>query len=400
MTLDGTRLRATAMAALMTLLLAACSADGGGASPVPTPSPASTAAADAAGSAASETVSAAPAFPWERVAAGEDVPGAETLEEIRSGGPPPDGIPPIDDPEFEAVEAAGEWLTDRDPVLVVEVDGAVKAYPLAIMTWHEIVNDTIAGEPVVVTYCPLCNSALVFSRVVGGEVLDFGTSGRLLNSNLVMYDRQGRNLWSQYTGEVLVGNRLGDELRRIPAQIVSWSDVAANLPDARVLSRDTGVERPYGTNPYQGYDEGDSPFLFDGETSDALPQMARVVALRGEPPVALPLRRLREERVVEVDVDGEPVVVLWTPGTASALGDADIDQAADVGATGAFAALYQGEPLDLRPADGMFVDASRDLTVDVLGNVEGGGSLTRLPHDDTFWFVQFAFRPDTRVAAG
>jgi hypothetical protein len=335
------------------------------------------------------------------VAAGEQVPGAAILADIRSGGPPPDGIPPIDEPVFESVQAASEWLTPRDPVMAVEVGGEVRVYPLAIMTWHEIVNDTIGGTPVVVTYCPLCNSALIFERELNGELLDFGTSGRLLHSNLVMYDRQGRNLWSQFTGEVLVGDRLGQELERVPAQLVAFSDVGESLADAKVLSRDTGVDRPYGSNPYEGYDSSGSPFLFSGETDDRLAQMDRVVVVKGNPSVAVPLDLLRDERVMTLDVDDRQVVMLWAPGTASALDSEDIDQGADVGATGVFVANYQGAPLQLEPdGDGSFVDPERDLTVNILGAVEGGGALERVPHDDTFWFVQFAFEPDTQVEVG
>lgn len=388
------RLLLLALPVLPALVLAACSGPGAQETAVQQATP----EARTTPSAAPADDGAPPPFPWERVAEGEAVPGAETLERIRPGGPPPDGIPPIDDPTFETVEAAGEWLSDRDPVMVVQVDDDVRVYPLAILTWHEIVNDTVAGTPVVVTYCPLCNSALAFTRTLDGEVLDFGTSGRLLHSNLVMYDRQGRNLWSQFTGEVLVGDRLGARLDRVPAQLVAWSDVRASVPDAHVLSRDTGVERPYGSNPYAGYDSSGDPFLFDGDTDDRLPQMARVTVVRGDPSVAIPLEVLARERVVTTQVDGEDVVALWSPGAASALDTADIDLGADVGATGVFRAVHDGAPLDLEPADGnRFVDPARGTTVDVLGAVDGGGQLRRVPHEDTFWFVQFAFEPETQV---
>ncbi|MGH3443186.1 MAG: DUF3179 domain-containing (seleno)protein, partial [Nitriliruptorales bacterium] len=118
-----------------------------------------------------------------------------------------DTIPPIDEPRFESVSAAGQWLSPESPLLVVSVGGETRGYPLAILTWHEIVNDEIAGTPVVVTYCPLCNSGLVFERRVDGEVLTFGTSGHLFRSNLVMYDRQHRNFWLQFTGRAVAGER-------------------------------------------------------------------------------------------------------------------------------------------------------------------------------------------------
>jgi hypothetical protein len=350
-----------------------------------------------------EPSDAAPPWPWDRGDAGEDVPASVPLDEIRPGGPPPDGIPAIDAPVFEEVAAASDWLEPRDPVLVVDLDGDARAYPLAILTYHEIVNDEVAGQPLVVTYCPLCNSGLVFERTVDGEVLDFGTSGRLWNSNLVMYDRATRSLWSQFTGEAIVGDRLGTRLERVPMQIVALSEFAARWPDGRVLSRDTGHDRPYGTNPYTGYDSAESPFLFRGDTGGPLPQMARVVTTGGETdPVAYPLDVLRRERVVADTVDGEPVVVLWAPRTASALDTPSISDGDDVGATGVFRPVVDGRTLSLTPdGDDRFRDEETGSIWTVLGEaVEGplaGTQLERVPHDDTFWFVQYAFRPDTRV---
>ncbi len=364
------------------------------------------AAPDAAAEVPEEAADDPPPWPWDAAAAGEDVPADVPLEEIRSGGPPPDGIPPIDDPVFESVGAAGEWLEPQDPVLVVDVDGAARAYPLAILTFHEIVNDVVAGEPLLVTYCPLCNSGLVFDPVVDGEVLDFGTSGRLWRSNLVMYDRATRSLWSQFTGEAIVGERLGTRLERLPMQMVAFSEYAERWHDGQVLSRDTGHDRPYGQNPYTGYDSAESPFLFDGETGGPLPQMARVVTTGGDAdPVAYPWEALEEERVIADEVDGEPVVVLWAPGTASALDTADISAGQDVGAAGVFRPVVAGETLTLVPeGEERFRDEESGSTWTVLGEaVDGplaGTQLERVTHDDTFWFVQFAFRPETRVVDG
>lgn len=343
-----------------------------------------------------------PDWPWEKAARGEEVEQAVSLEEIRSGGPPPDGIPPIDEPQFEPITAAGEWLADQDPVMVVEAGDEVRGYPLAILTFHEIVNDTVGGQNLVVTYCPLCNSGLVFDRELDGETLSFGTSGRLWNSNLVMYDRATRSLWSQFTGEAIIGERTGDALDRLPMQIVAFTEFAERWPDARVLSRDTGHSRPYGDNPYTGY-EGGNPFLFDGETGGPLAQMDRVVATGGDAdPVAYPWDRLEQERVVHDVVDGQQVVVLWKPGAASALDSREISEGVDVGQAGVFVAEADGQSLTFSPTDDdRFVDEETNSTWTVTGEaVEGplaGTQLERLNHDDTFWFTQHAFRPDTRV---
>ncbi len=188
-----------------------------------------------------------------------------------------DGIPSIDDPVYIPQSEAGEWLQEREPVLVLEIDGDVRAYPLQILLFHEIVNDDVGDTPVAVTYCPLCNSAVVFDRRVGERLLDFGVSGNLRFSDLVMYDRQTDSWWQQLTGEALVGELAGTQLDFIPAPIVSWEEFQRAHPEGVVLSRETGFRRPYGFNPYQGYDTG-RPWLAEAYRDRRLPAMERVVA--------------------------------------------------------------------------------------------------------------------------
>ena len=183
------------------------------------------------------------------------------LSEIMSGGPPRDGIPAVDEPRYTSTEDAGEWLDPDEPVIAVVIGGEARAYPLQILIWHEIANDSLGGTPIAVTFCPLCNSAIVFDRRLDGEVLDFGTTGRLRLSDLVMYDRQTETWWQQLTGTGLIGEHAGRELVRLPAAIVSWHDFRTAFPDATVLSRATGHSRPYGSNPYAGYDSSTQPFL-------------------------------------------------------------------------------------------------------------------------------------------
>jgi hypothetical protein len=349
-------------------------------------------------------------FHWERASCepAHSIP----LDAIVSGGPPPDGIPPIDEPVYETVEDAAGWLDDSSPVMVVDLDGDVRAYPLAILTWHEIVNDTVGGLPLVITYCPLCNSALVFERTIDGpngeEVLDFGTSGRLYLSNLVMYDRQHRNLWTQFEGEAVVGEPLlGTQLTRVPAWLFGFSELVELHPDAQVLSRDTGFTRDYGRNPYSGYDaEGSRPFLFRGEFDDRFPPMTRLVGLAaGDSSVAVTLDHLSEQRTVQLELDGDPVVVVWSPGQASALDSMSIDAGRDVGQTAAFVAEVDGRELALQPSqtDGRFVDTESGSVFDLRGRaIDGhlaGRQLRPIPHDDTFWFVWVAFRPETELVS-
>jgi hypothetical protein len=330
------------------------------------------------------------------------------LDEVVSGGPPPDGIPPIDEPRFESVAQAGTWLEDDSPVMVVEIDDDVRAYPLAILTWHEIVNDEIAGVPVVVTYCPLCNSALAFERTLPTDgdatVLDFGTSGRLYQSNLLMYDRQTHTLWTQFDGEGVIGEDLLEaRLERLPAWLLGFGEFAASHPDAPVLSRDTGHSRDYGRNPYQGYDGEDAqPFLFEGDVDERFPPMTRMVGIEVEQDaVAVVLDGLADHRVVETTVADRDVVVVWTPGQASALDTAAIDAGRDVGQTGAYLAELDDTTVELQAAGDRFVDTVTGSTFDVRGRaLDGpleGRRLEPVIHDDTFWFVWTAFREDTRV---
>jgi hypothetical protein len=193
--------------------------------------------------------------------------------EILSGGPPKDGIPSIDDPDFQSTNEADEWLEDREPVVFVQVGDDARAYPIQILIWHEIVNDVIGGEPLLVSFCPLCNTAIAFKRTFNGQVLDFGTTGRLRYSNLIMYDRQTETWWQQATGNAIAGEFTGAQLELYPAAIISWADFKNLHPNGRVLSRNTGYSRDYGKNPYFGYDDiNQSPFLFDGTTPDQLPR--------------------------------------------------------------------------------------------------------------------------------
>lgn len=216
-------------------------------------------------------------FPWE---SGTQVESLVPLDEIVPGGPPPDGIPAIDSPEFEEPSKAGEWLAPNEPVVAVEVGADARGYPLQILMWHEIVNDVVGGQPVAVTYCPLCDSATVYSREIGEITLDFGTSGRLYKSNLVMYDRQTKSLWPQIEGRAVAGRLIGTKLKIVPSVMLSFKEWMAVNPKGKVLSRSTGFSRPYGRNPYVGYDSpsGD-PFLYRGIKDPRLPALERVIGL-------------------------------------------------------------------------------------------------------------------------
>ena len=323
------------------------------------------------------------------------------LGQILSGGPPPDGIPPLEDPAFEP---AGEvdWLAEVEPVLALEINGDARAYPLRIMTWHELVNGTVGGVPVTVSYCPLCNSAVAYDRRVGDRILDFGTSGELYNSALVMYDRQTESLWSHYTGQAVVGHLTGAELDFIPVQTVSYESFLSTYPQGRVLSLDTGYSRSYGQNPYEFYDSSSRPFLFSGPFDERLEPLTRVLALRAEGDGAvIPLDVLAERRVVPFTFAGRELVAVFEPGTASALDSRNIAEGRDVGATGVFVRSVGGRLLDLSAADGGgFIDAAGGVVYDILGRPSGPGgadALEPVEHLDTFWFAAAAFYRDAEI---
>ncbi|MBZ0298871.1 MAG: DUF3179 domain-containing protein [Anaerolineae bacterium] len=338
------------------------------------------------------------------------------LEEIISGGPPPDGIPPIDQPQFERIESAANWLQPQSPVVAFAQNADARAYPLGILTRHEIVNDEVAGIPVAVTFCPLCNAAMVFDRRVGDAVYRFGVSGNLRHSDLIMWDDVTKSWWQQFTGEGIVGVHAGDQLESYPALVVSFSEFAKQYPDGQVLSPERAGQ---GTNPYVGYDSDPEPFLFVGSLDTRLFATQRVlgILLGGEAvaypfPVPLgadgaplhdyPYPTLADERVINDTVGGFEVVAFWQPGAASALDGRVIDDSRDVGMAALYDRMLDGRTLTFS------LDASGQITDDqtrstwnifgtaVAGELQGSQLQQRLafPH---FWFAWAAFRPDTRI---
>lgn len=247
--------------------------------------------------------------------------------DILSGGPPKDGIPSIDDPKFWPV-AEIKGLEEHEPVISVTVNGETKAYPVRILTWHEIVNDTIGDIPVAVTYCPLCNAAVVFDRTIKGQVSEFGVSGKLRYSDMIMYDRLTESWWQQFTGEAVVGSLLGEKLKIIPSRTESWSRFAKRHPEADVLIPGNTYLRQYGANPYVRYDTANRPFLFNGEFPEGIPPLAYVVAVKDiEKPFVISLNKLREELTVERN----GVTLTWTDGTRSALDSRQISEGRQIG---------------------------------------------------------------------
>jgi hypothetical protein len=330
------------------------------------------------------------------------------LNRILSGGPPPDGIPPIDAPVFQTATTV-DWIQCNEPVLALSVNGETRAYPVQIMTWHELVNDTFGAVPVAVSYCPLCNSALAYRRDLGGRTVTFGTSGRLFNSSLVMYDRETESLWTHFNGTAVVGALLGTELELLPIQTLSWASYLQANPDGLVLTRETGHVRSYGQNPYSGYDDvTTSPFLFDGEDDSRLPAKERIVGIRrGNDSAAIVLEALASAGVLEAKVNGDVLSVWHLPGTATALEERAIADGRDIGAVGVYLPKVDGQTLTFARTNESGVDGGDfvDAETGSVWNIQGlalsgplaGQQLEHVEHLDTFWFALAAFEPDTRI---
>ncbi len=318
-----------------------------------------------------------------------------------------DGIPPIDKPTFEAVAAASQWLEDREPIVLLEIAGAARAYPLRILTQHEIVNDQLSNVPVAITYCPLCNSAVAFDRRVNGKTLRFGVSGLLRHSDLVMWDDASVSLWQQITGEALVGELTGTQLKLIAAPIVRWSQFRDSFPEGEVLSRDTGFGHSYGANPYDGYDSSSRPFLFNGKLDDRYPAMERVVGVTVKRAAkAYPFSVLGDERVVNDEVGGEAIVVFWgAADTASALDHSEVAGGRGVGVGVAYFRRLADRTLTFQLYAGDEVrDEETGSTWNLLGQAVAGPlageTLTPVVHTNHLWFAWAAFNPDAPVYEG
>lgn len=322
------------------------------------------------------------------------------LPQIISGGVPRDGIPPIDNPVFESIEEASTWLQPQSPVIAFELNGIARAYPLAILTRHEIVNDMFGEDAIAITFCPLCNSAVVFDREVEGEVLRFGVSGLLRNSDLIMWDDLTESWWQQFTGEGIVGDYTGTLLDLLPSQVVGFGAFVAQYPQGEVLSRNG---RGYGSNPYVGYDSSANPFLFQGQLDERLFPTARVLAgvIRGNA-IAYPFDTLAEAIVINDTIGDVAVVAIWQPGATSALDQSNIDASRDVGMAALFNRDLDGRILTFSATeDGLIRDDQTGSTWNVFGSAIDGelsGSQLRqelaFPH---FWFAWAAFQPETAL---
>lgn len=248
--------------------------------------------------------------------------------EIMSGGPAKDGIPSIDKPQFIAASQE-EKVQDVEPVIGISFNGDARAYPLRILMWHEIVNDVVGGKPLAVTFCPLCNAAITFERDVDGQILEFGTTGKLRKSDLVMYDRTTESWWQQFSGEAIIGDMLGTKLKLVASRLESFGQFKERFPDGKVLIPDENFLRAYGQNPYVGYDSRRAPYFDVGGLPTELNPMERVVIVRNDEadPTIVTMNAVRNQGALSRD----GYQMTWQAGQSSALDGRDIASSRDVG---------------------------------------------------------------------
>ena len=309
-----------------------------------------------------------------------------------------DAIPPIYRTQFEPVEAADSWLENDDVVGVLALEGEVHVYPLRVLVYHEVANDLIAGVPVVVTFCPLCDTVLAFDRRVAGEVLLFGVSGKLLHRNLVMWDHLTESWWQQVSGMAIVGDLAGEQLDYLPVRTLFWRDVRRYMPQAKVLSRESGFPESeagfYDIKVCPTDYSTDPPLWTGGPNSKALGLHDRVVGLNLKGAVAYPMSSLAQRQVVNDVVGSQDVVLFYSSQPcAGRRGAATVDTAA------VYSPMADERRLSFYAEDGEILDRETGSTWNQAGMaVRGqlkGSQLDPLPYTISFWFSWVAFYPDT-----
>jgi hypothetical protein len=270
------------------------------------------------------------------------------VKAIKDGGPPKDGIPSIDHPEFKIISEVE--IEENARILGVNYNGVAKAYPLNIMNYHEIVNDMFNGHPVVVTYCPLCGSGIAFDASIDNERRTFGVSGLLYNSDVLLYDRKTESLWSQIMMKAVSGPLAGEKLEMLPTMNTTWGEWKAMNPETKILTENTGFKRDYTRNPYAGYEES-AQIYFDVENRDN----------RFHP----------KEMMVGIEVDGK----------FKAYPFSELEK------------LKDGKLKDIFNGRELLIEFNEKSQSAVIKNRKG----KLLPSLTTFWFAWYAFHPETEV---
>ncbi len=324
-------------------------------------------------------------------------------ENIISGGTGRDNrIIPIDNPIFASVEIARTRLDDYTSVIVVEYHDINRAYPLNIMTAHEIVNDEIAGLPIAITFCPMCNSAVVYHREIDGQILRMGVSGNFYGNNFLMYDNLTESWWYQFTGLAVVGDYTGEQLEIIPSQVVGFHSYATRYPDGEVLIGD--ANRPnmnYDQTPYMVYQNSSSPVLSNDTYDPRLSAMQRVLSTNVEQTaIAYPFSILRDVGVINDVVSGYPIVAFWQAGAEEVI-TTNNDNA---GQAAIYGRELNGEVLTFRYDYGRIFDEQTNSEWNIFGEAIAGElqgeSLYNYDCYTHFWFAWSSAYPDTLLYGG
>ena len=324
------------------------------------------------------------------------------LDELIYQALPKDAIPAIDSPVFKSVTDIG-WIEEKEPVIVLEQGDVVRAYPLQIMIHHEIVNDVINGIPVAVTFCPLCNASIVYVRKLNAITLDFGVSGSLRKSDLVMYDRQTQSWWQQFTGKGILGQYTDVQLQTLPSRVIAYADFVAAYPRGKVLSRETGYNKQYGENPFRGYDDIDqSPFLYFDPHDSRLSPMMRVLAIsrKGKHRI-YPLSSLKNKPIINDIFNGLALVVFSKKGMLSVVDEQWIEDSRHIAAAVAYDRRYQNKVLTFRLVKGKILDEQTLSEWNILGHALSGplkgAKLEPVDRGVHFSFAWLAFQPHSDI---
>lgn len=324
---------------------------------------------------------------------------------------PRDGFEVFNNPEFIEKEEYESYYFRFEPVISLVIEGEARAYPLNVLTYHEIANDIIKGIPVAVTYCPLCNSGVVFDRRFTANnnsyVFDFGVSGMLRKSDMVMWDKQTETWWQQLTGEGLVGELSGEMLSFIPSQIISIEEFFDAYPDGKIMMSHQ-LEKygeAYGANPYDKYDSlgtGVNSRFFKEDASDRLPPMERIIEIgNGGQYKIYPFSTISKRKVINDSFYGKNIVIFYTGKTVSVLDEKNISESSHIGTATVFSSVVKGEVLNFKKKGNIFIDTKTKSKWDITGKcLEGkyiGSQLVREVHSNHFAFAWLSFHPDSEI---
>jgi len=311
-----------------------------------------------------------------------------SLDKIKGGGPPKDGIPSIDNPIFAGI-LDSNFMSDSDIVIGLDINGKTKAYPLFILVWHEIVNDKVGDTPVSVTYCPLCYTSQVFERIIDNQEVEFGTSGKLYNSNLLMYDRLTESYWSQALGMAVTGELSGYQLDLVPFDLITWGDWKTLHPDTLVLTTNTGHIRSYATDPYGSY-YTEPRIMFPVEHSDDRINPKEIILGFHQNDIYKAYKQNDiESNIVINDSIGKTPIMLVSLFSQNSR---------------AFERIIDDDILDFVYSNDKIFDSQTNSEwnydgLAISGEYEGR-QLNRMTIEPGFWFEWVAFHPNTLIFGG